>query len=128
MIDTNIFIYAREGAEAVRQKFEANEGSILMSALTLAELQRGLDSRMPDASSRRQRHNLMLRGVQVVSFGVLAAEAYGSIIDAVGRQKSRDIDHMIAAHALSAGAALVTNNIADFAGIPGLALENWAAA
>jgi tRNA(fMet)-specific endonuclease VapC len=34
---------------------------------------------------------------------------------------------MIAAHAISTGSVLVTNNIADFRDIPGLILENWAA-
>ncbi len=38
----------------------------------------------------------------------------------------KDFDRMIAAHALSLGATLVTNNQADFAGIPGLVTENWA--
>jgi tRNA(fMet)-specific endonuclease VapC len=33
---------------------------------------------------------------------------------------------MIAGHAISTNSVLVTNNISDFADIPGLMLENWA--
>jgi tRNA(fMet)-specific endonuclease VapC len=35
---------------------------------------------------------------------------------------------MIAAHALSVQAMLVTNNIREFAKVPGLQLDNWVAA
>jgi tRNA(fMet)-specific endonuclease VapC len=35
------------------------------------------------------------------------------------------LDTMIAAHALSQRCTLVTNNTRQFAGVPGLALENW---
>jgi tRNA(fMet)-specific endonuclease VapC len=34
-------------------------------------------------------------------------------------------DLLIAAHALSLGATLVTDNLREFARVPGLAVENW---
>jgi tRNA(fMet)-specific endonuclease VapC len=34
---------------------------------------------------------------------------------------------LIAAHAISAGLTLVTNNVTDFKGYPGLRVENWMA-
>ena len=43
----------------------------------------------------------------------------------VADRKRDALDRLIAAHALSVGAILVTNNEADFAGYPGLQVENW---
>jgi tRNA(fMet)-specific endonuclease VapC len=43
------------------------------------------------------------------------------------RERRRDaLDRMVAAHAVSDGATLVTNIEADFEAYPGLVLENWA--
>ncbi len=41
--------------------------------------------------------------------------------------RGRDYDRMIAAHAISNGAILVTNNEHDFRDIPGLSMVNWVA-
>lgn len=127
LIDTNIFIHARDGTESVLRKFEQHDGGIVLSTLSLAELQRGLDPKLPEASLRRERHEVLVRRISVLAFDVAAAQAYGRIIAQHGRSKPRDFDHLIAAHALSSGSTLVTNNEADFAGIAGLVLENWAA-
>jgi tRNA(fMet)-specific endonuclease VapC len=45
------------------------------------------------------------------------------------RDRRRDaMDRLIAAHALSLGLTLVTNNETDFQDYPGLSVENWIAA
>ncbi len=41
---------------------------------------------------------------------------------------SGPLDSQIAAHALALGVTLVSNNIRDFARVPGLRLANWAGA
>jgi tRNA(fMet)-specific endonuclease VapC len=127
LIDTNIFIYARDGVESVLAKFEQHAGLVAISALSLAELQRGIQPPHLAPSLRLERYRALIDRIIVHDFNAAAARAYGSIIAAIGRVKSRDIDHMIAAHALSTGSTFVTDNAADFTGIPGLVLENWLA-
>jgi tRNA(fMet)-specific endonuclease VapC len=41
LIDTNIAIHARDGTDAVLDKLAQHDGEMLLSALSLAELQRG---------------------------------------------------------------------------------------
>ena len=42
LIDTNIAIHARDGTDAVLVKLAEHDGEVLLSALSLAELQRGV--------------------------------------------------------------------------------------
>ena len=125
LIDTNIFIHARDGTDSTLRKFSEHSGEIAMSALSLAELQRGFDARLPAAALRRERHDILLQHMPIVPFDAAAAEAYGRIIAQVGRNKSRDFDHLIAAHAISTRSVLVTNNAADFSDIAALIVEDW---
>jgi tRNA(fMet)-specific endonuclease VapC len=126
LIDTNIAIHARDGTEAVLQKFAEHKGTVLLSALSLAELQRGLYKSPTDANIRRMRLDVLLRHIPVLPFDTTAGRAYGRIIAQCGWTKGRDYDRMIAAHAIATASILVTNNVADFCDIPGLSLENWA--
>lgn len=126
LIDTNIAIHAREGAASVLAKLAENMGAARLSALSLAELQRGLYKDPAVTTIRRNRLDALLRIVPVLPFDAAAAEAYGQIIAACGWVKGRDYDRMIAAHAIATKSVLVTNNGDDFRDIPGLTIENWA--
>lgn len=127
LIDTNIAIHARDGSEPVLDKLVEHSGAVLLSALSLAELQRGMYKSPEYTALRRARLNKLLEGLSVVPFDVAAAEAYGRIIAQIGWSRSRDIDRLIAAHALAIHCVLVTANVADFVRVPGLTIENWAA-
>ena len=107
------------------RSFAEHSSEIFLSALSLAELQRGFDTRASALTLRRERHKLLLHHIPVLPFDTEAAEAYGQIILQMGRIKAHDFDHMIAGHAISTRSILVTNNVGDFAGIAGLALEDW---
>ena len=126
LVDTNIAVYASEGIEPVLEKFVEHDGMILLSALSLAELQRGLYSHPSLTSLRQERLETLLRVRSVLPFDARAAEAYGRIIMQIGRTKSCDFDRLIAAHAIVSESVLVTANVADFADVPGLTIENWA--
>ncbi len=128
LIDTNIAIYARDGIDAVLGKLAEHDGEVLLSALSLAELQRGIYRDAALTPLRNARVEVLLRAIPVIPFDAAAAEAYGRIIAQCGWTRGRDFDRMIAAHAISTGLVLVTNNTADFSDIPGLVLENWAGA
>jgi tRNA(fMet)-specific endonuclease VapC len=92
----------------------------------MAELQRGLFKYPVNTAIRQSRLKTMLEYIPVLPFDAAAAEAYGQIIALCGWVKGRDFDRMIAAHAISARAVLVTNNTRDFQDIPRLSIENWA--
>jgi tRNA(fMet)-specific endonuclease VapC len=127
LIDTNIAIHARDGTDAVLARLAEHDGAVLLSALSLAELQRGVFIDPRQTNIRQARLEVLLRALPVLPFDAAAAVAYGQIIAQCGWVRGRDYDRMIAGHAISIGAVLVTDNEADFGDIPGLGLENWVA-
>jgi len=128
LIDTNIAIHARDDDEHVLAKLAAHSGSVFLSAFSLVELERG-NYRKPELTELRKMHlAVLLRHIPVLPFDRAAAEAYGRIIAQLGWVRGRDFDRMIAAHAIATSSVLVTNNEGDFHDVPGLQIENWAAA
>lgn len=125
LLDTNIVIHASEGADPVLDKLAEHEGKVVLSALCLAELQRGMYKHPSLTAQRQARVDRLLHGMPVLAFDAAAARAYGRIIAECGWVKGRDFDRMIAAHAIRLDAVLVTANEADFRDIPGLTIENW---
>ena len=128
LIDTNIAIHARDGSEIVLGKLVRHAGAVMLSALSLAELQVGSYKAPELQALRRARLRTLLQAIPVVPFDRTAAEAYGEIVAQIGWSRSRQMDRLIAAHALATRSVLVTANTADFATIPGLEIENWTAA
>ncbi|MCC5885876.1 MAG: type II toxin-antitoxin system VapC family toxin [Gammaproteobacteria bacterium] len=127
MLDTNICIYLmKHHPEQVRARFaECYVGDVVISAITLAELEFGVAS--SGASQARNQAALedLLDDIPALPFDALAARAYGPLRVA-RRERSQDaLDKLIAFHALSLAVTLVTNNEADFRGINGLIVENW---
>lgn len=126
MLDTNICIYLmKHQPPQVGARFaQCYVGDVVISAITLAELQYGV------ASSAASHHNqsaldALLQDIPVAPFEADAARAYGPL-RAANRERHKDaLDKLIAAHALSLGVILVTNNEADFRGYQGLSVENW---
>lgn len=126
LVDTNIVIHALDGEATVLANLENHDGSVVMSALSFAELQRGLIRDPPRLAVRRARLDVLIGTIPLLAFDEVAARAYGAVIAQVGWSRSRDFDRLIAAQALAGGHVMVTQNLADFRDIPGLLLESWA--
>ena len=125
LLDINIAIHARDGSEVVLDRLLRHEGGVFLSALSLAELQRGIYAPSDLSNLRRVRLEKLLLVLEVLPFDAAAALAYGNIIAQIGWSRTGDLDRLIAGHALSTRSILVTANTADFAGVPDLAVENW---
>ena len=98
----------------------------LISVVTLAELLYGvLESNKKKAN--RMGVDAFVRHVTVKDWTRDAAEHYADIRSDL-KKKGQMIganDLMIAAHARSLDAAVVTNNVKDFGWVKGLRVENW---
>lgn len=126
LLDTNMCIYLMKNQpETVARRFaECFVGDVVISAITYAELQYGVST---CADPARERANLasLVEDIPVAPFDADAGIAYGPIRLAARDSKKDHLDKLIAAHALSLGVVLVTNNVKDFARYPGLRIENW---
>jgi tRNA(fMet)-specific endonuclease VapC len=125
LIDTDIAIHLRDGDEAVVARALAATDTVLMSAVTLVELEGGVYRDPRFASIRRARLDQLVSAVPVLAFDRDAAEHYGRLVARTGYSRRKLIDRMIAAQALQRRATLVTRNARDYADIDGLALEVW---
>jgi tRNA(fMet)-specific endonuclease VapC len=130
MLDTNICIYLikQHSANVVARLNALRQGDVLMSVVTYAELRAGLEMRTSNRVHDEQVLGLLTSRIPVAAFDADAAKAYGVLRAAVSSRRRDALDRLIAAHAVSLGVTLVTNNEADFVDYPGLTVENWVAA
>ena len=129
MLDTNICIYLMKNQPAeVAARFSACfVGEVVISAITLAELECGVQCSGPQRDRNRRALDAFLEEVPVVAFEGAAARAYGPVRLATLLRKRDALDKLIAAHATSLQVTLITNNEADFLEYPNLVVENWVA-
>ncbi len=128
MLDTNICIYIikRQPLKVFKRLALLEQGSAVMSVVTYAELRAGLEIQSANRMQDERALAMLINRIPVLPFTEADAASFG-ILRAAVRDRNRDtMDCLIAAHALSVGVTLVTNNEADFKDYPGLVLENWA--
>jgi tRNA(fMet)-specific endonuclease VapC len=97
-----------------------------LSAVVAAELWTGA-SKSAEPTIARMKVQTYVGLFAIVPFDAAAAEAYGEIrahLEKAGTPIG-PMDLLIAAHALSAGATLLTSNLKEFRRVPRLKLEAW---
>ena len=128
MLDTNICIYIINARPpSVIERFRSFAiGDIGISVITLAELEYGAEK---SAQPRRNREALkqFILPLEVAAFDAEATTAYGRARTALERRGTPigAMDLLIAAHAISLGVTLITNNKREFARVPGRRIQNW---
>jgi tRNA(fMet)-specific endonuclease VapC len=127
MLDTNIVSYLlRDQIPALKARFlRTPSAEVAVSTITEAEVQFGI-ARKPGAAKLRLAAENFLAGIAVFPWDSAAARAYGPL-RAEQERKGRPLSLeglMIAAHALSLGLVLITNDQA-FRFVQGLKTEDW---
>ena len=130
MLDTNMVSYIVKGRSLVasaRLLALRDDEVATLSAITVAEICYGL-AKKPEATSLKVLMDQFLASIQVLPWGSEEAEAYGRVragLDKKGKSLG-NMDMMIAAHAITTGATLVTTDRA-FAQVDELtATADWA--
>ncbi len=96
---------------------ECEPGDVAISAISYAEIALGTFNDKPPPTDVL---DAFLEAIPLLAFDAQAAQTYAGL-----PFKRARFDRLIAAHALSLDAILVTNNEQDFADVPGLKIENW---
>lgn len=128
LLDTNICIYIRqERPESVLRRFRRlRPGEAVLSVITYGELFYGAMKSAQQAMALEKLHELAYL-LPPFPLPETAAEIYGRIraqLEAKGEMIGNN-DLWIAAHALTSGLTLVTNNEKEFRRVQGLRVQNW---
>jgi tRNA(fMet)-specific endonuclease VapC len=129
MLDTDTASYLIKGkSPQIERKLATLAPAVVcISVMTQAELQYGL-KRLPAEHRLHLAVQQFLKIVRVLAWDTVAADWYATIRHQLisAGQPIGEMDMMIAAHALSANAVLVSNNGRHYKRIEApLTLENW---
>lgn len=119
LIDANSAVYAMGvGNSRLIDRIKAcDEGEIGISVISFAEVAYGTYAGKPPSPDVLE---AFVAAIPLIPFDEAAAREYARL-----PFKRARFDRLLAAHALSIDAIVVTNNEADFVDVPGLEVENW---
>jgi len=127
MLDTNAVSAVMRGNPLMDDRLlKLDPADWCISAVTHSEICYGLALR-PEATTLVRAADAFLAVATTLAWDAAAAATHGRL-RAQLRQAGTpigDFDEMIAAHALSVGAVLITDNERHFRRISGLPVENW---
>lgn len=119
LLDSNIVIRLAMGAgdDLRARAAECDEGDLVTSSIALAEIAYASISRQPSVFDQLR---AFLEEVPVLPFDQKAAITYAMV-----PYRRPSYGRLIAAHAISLGLTIATDNIAQYTQMPGLRAENW---
>jgi tRNA(fMet)-specific endonuclease VapC len=119
LIDADSAIYSMVDAKSpiIERIAQCSPGDIAISVISFAEIALGSQLNKPPPPKVLE---AFVAAIPIVEFDEAAARTYAQL-----PFKRARFDRLLAAHALSIGAVVITNNEADFADVPGLKVENW---
>ena len=130
LFDTNAIsalVHQRAGFERLAVRIDAlRPVERVISTVTLSELQTMI-AKAHSPQEKGARVWRVLLNFRLADFGEAAALHAGQIranLEPRGL-KIGPLDTLIAAHARSLGAVLITDNMREFSRVPGLSVENW---
>lgn len=120
LIDSDLSIYSMGGEvdSILNQRLTACfPGEVSISAISFAEVALGSWNGKPP---KQEILDAFIQVIPIIDFDEAAVREYARL-----PFKRARFDRLLAAHALSMGATIITNNEEDFADVPGLKIENW---
>jgi len=128
LLDTNVCVDYLTGRfpKVVARIQRSAPGDLGLSSVVVAELRYGAD-RSARRKANHARIDTLVDEIQCLDFDLAAAAAYGRLRARL-EERGTPIgpnDMMIAAHALSRGLELVTDNLEEFRRVKGLRAETW---
>lgn len=127
LLDTDTFSFIARGVPSVVQACARIDAKDLkLSVISQGEIIHGMRHHNLSASRQALIVSLM-NSIEIVPVTPAVAQVYGDIkadLTKLGQPIGPN-DFWIAAHAISLGATLVTNNVREFKRVKGLKVENW---
>lgn len=119
LLDSNIIIKltTAQNPGLRRRVAECLEDDMVTSAVAIAEVLYGSVNEKPPPLVQLE---TFMQLVTVLDFDLAAARIYATLLFT-----RASYDQLIAAHTLSLGLTLVTDNEKHFRNVPGLSVENW---
>lgn len=128
LLDTNACIdyFTARYPKVVARIQASSPEDLFLSTVVVAELRYGADH----SARRRTNHariDALIEEIEPLEFDLRAAATYGRVrahLEAGGTPIGPN-DMLIAAHALSRGLTVVTDNTVEFGRVKGLKVDNW---
>lgn len=128
MLDTDICIalIKRQPRELIGRLQRHKPGDVAISSITLSELSFGVAKSSQPEKNQAALEQFLLP-LDVLAFDDIAATCYGHVRAGLERTGTPigPLDTLIASHALSINATVVTNNVREFSRVTKLRVENW---